>query len=60
MLTYYLKEPGTQRQYRCGPVGPYLDEFTRWLEQRGYRCCCLTLPVLNFSEHSWTVPADTL
>src|SRR6266446_2441442 len=41
MLIDYLKEPGTQRQYRFGPVGPYLDEFTRWLEQRGYRRCCI-------------------
>jgi site-specific recombinase XerD len=41
MLTYYLKESETQRQYRFGPVGPYLDEFTRWLEQRGYRRCCI-------------------
>jgi hypothetical protein len=41
MLTHYLKEPKTQRYYRCGIAGPYLDEFSRWLEQRGYQRCCI-------------------
>ena len=41
MLTHYLKEPKTQRHYRCGIAGPYLDEFSRWLEQRGYQRCCI-------------------
>jgi len=41
MLTHYLKEPKTQRHYGCGIAGPYLDEFSRWLEQRGYQRCCI-------------------
>lgn len=41
MLTHYLKAPRTQRQYRCGIAGPYLDEFSRWFEQRGYQRGCI-------------------
>jgi len=41
MLTHHLKEPKTQRHYRCGIAGPYLDAFSRWLEQRGYQRCCI-------------------
>ena len=41
MLTHHLKEPKTQRHYGCGIAGPYLDEFSRWLEQRGYQRCCI-------------------
>ncbi len=41
MLTHYLKEPKTQRHYLGGIAGPYLDEFSRWLAQHGYRRCCI-------------------
>jgi site-specific recombinase XerD len=41
MLTHYLKRPETQRQYRSGIAGPYLDEFSTWLERRGYQRCCI-------------------
>jgi site-specific recombinase XerD len=37
MLTTYLKKPLTRERYRSGPAGPHLDEFTSWLEARGYR-----------------------
>jgi len=37
MLTTYFKRQTTQATYYSGPAGPYLDEFTNWLEQRGYR-----------------------
>ncbi|MDH3602063.1 MAG: tyrosine-type recombinase/integrase [Candidatus Tectomicrobia bacterium] len=36
MLTTYFKRQTTQATYYSGPAGPYLDEFTHWLEQRGY------------------------
>jgi hypothetical protein len=37
MLTTYFKRQTTQAAYYSGPAGLYLDEFTNWLEQRGYR-----------------------
>ena len=37
MLTTYFKRYTTQATYYSGPAGPYLDAFTHWLEQRGYR-----------------------
>jgi site-specific recombinase XerD len=37
MLTAYLSTSQALEQYRCGPAGPYLDEFIEWLEERGYR-----------------------
>lgn len=44
MLTTYFTRQTTQAQYYAGPAGPYLDAFTDWLAQRGYRqesirCC---------------------
>src|SRR4030095_5984051 len=41
MLTHYLKTSTTQRHYLCGTTGSYLDEFSRWLEQRGYQQSCI-------------------
>lgn len=37
MLTTYFKRQITCATYYAGPAGPYLDEFTDWLAQRGYR-----------------------
>ena len=37
MLTAYFKRQTTCATYYAGPAGPYLDEFTDWLAQRGYR-----------------------
>ena len=37
MLSTYLKRPLTQERYYSGPVGPNLDPFTDWLEERGYQ-----------------------
>ncbi|MDH3639503.1 MAG: tyrosine-type recombinase/integrase [Gammaproteobacteria bacterium] len=37
MLTTYFKRQTTQATYYAGLTGPYLDSFTEWLEQRGYR-----------------------
>ena len=37
MLTTYLRTSQALERYRCGPAGPYLDEFVEWLEKRGYR-----------------------
>jgi site-specific recombinase XerD len=37
MLTTYFTRPTTRAQYYASPAGPYLDAFTEWLAQRGYR-----------------------
>ena len=39
MLAIYLKKPLTLERYRSGPAGPHLDQFTDWLEARGYQAC---------------------
>jgi len=36
MLTSYFKSSRTMARYRSGLAGPYLDDFSRWLESRGY------------------------
>lgn len=37
MLTTYFKLPTTLTAYYSGPAGAYLDGFSDWLAQRGYR-----------------------
>jgi integrase/recombinase XerD len=37
MLTDYFKSPLTLERYRSGLIGPYLDAFTAWLDEHGYR-----------------------
>ena len=37
MLTTYIKRQTTLATYYAGPAGSYLDGFTDWLAQRGYR-----------------------
>lgn len=37
MLTTYFKRPTKHTAYYSGPAGPYLDEFSDWLAQRGYQ-----------------------
>ena len=37
MLNAYVKRPLTRERYRSRPVGPHLDAFILWLEQRGYQ-----------------------
>lgn len=37
MLTTYFKRQTTQATYYTEPAGPYLDDFTDWLTQRGYQ-----------------------
>ena len=37
MLIDYFKSPLTVERYRSTAVSPYLDAFTEWLEERGYR-----------------------
>jgi len=41
MLTHYPKKSTTQRHDLCGTTDSYLEEFSRWLEQRGYQQSCL-------------------
>ncbi len=36
MLTYYFKSSRTLARYRSGLAAPYLDDFSTWLESRGY------------------------
>jgi integrase/recombinase XerD len=36
MLKTYFKQKSTWTTYYAGPAGPYLDEFTHWLEERGF------------------------
>jgi len=35
MLTTYFTRERTRATYAAGPAGPYLDNFSHWLEQRG-------------------------
>jgi site-specific recombinase XerD len=37
MLTTYFKSSLSLARYRSGPAGPYLDDFSTWLEEQGYR-----------------------
>ncbi|MGI9305648.1 MAG: tyrosine-type recombinase/integrase [Gammaproteobacteria bacterium] len=41
MLTTYFKRQTTLASYYAGPAGPYLDDFTDWLAQRGYQHECI-------------------
>lgn len=36
MLTTYFKRERTRTTYTAGPAGPYLDDFSQWLEKRGF------------------------
>jgi len=36
MLKTYFKRERTRTTYAAGPAGPYLDEFSQWLEKRGF------------------------
>jgi site-specific recombinase XerD len=37
MLTDFFRSPLTLERYRSGLVGPHLDSFTEWLNDRGYQ-----------------------
>jgi len=37
MLITYFKSALALARYRSGPAGPYLDDFSTWLEDQGYR-----------------------
>jgi len=37
MLDTYLHSPVTRHRLRTGPAAPYVDAFTAWLRQQGYR-----------------------
>jgi integrase/recombinase XerD len=37
MLRTYFTRNCTRTMYQADPAGPYLDDFTHWLEQQGYR-----------------------
>ena len=36
MLTTYFTRERTRATYAAGPTGPYLDDFSQWLEKRGF------------------------
>jgi integrase/recombinase XerD len=65
MLTTYLKTPLTLERYRVGPAGPHLNQFTEWLEARGYqpdRILHLLRGVHRFScwAHNARLPVECL
>jgi hypothetical protein len=35
MLTTYFTRERPRATYAAGPAGPYLDDFSHWLEKRG-------------------------
>ncbi len=37
MLENYFKRECTRQYYYAGSAGPYLDEFSRWLNETGYQ-----------------------
>lgn len=59
MLTAYLSTSQALEQYRCGPAGPYLEEFVEWLEKRGYRARTIRRYLLSAHRFSlWRQNAD--
>ena len=41
MLTTYFKSPRLLERYQSELASPYLDDFTTWLESRGYGRICI-------------------
>jgi site-specific recombinase XerD len=59
MLTAHLSTSQTLERYRCGPAGPYLDEFVEWLEKRGYRARTIRRYLLSAHRFAlWRQNAD--
>lgn len=53
MLATYFKRQSTHQIYYASPAGPYLDEFTDWLAERGFHedVICQFLPgIVQFSN----------
>lgn len=58
MLTTYFTRKSTLTTYYSGPAGPYLDDFTNWLDQRGYKPQCICIRVRGAAElGSWAMSA---
>lgn len=45
MLTKYFTRVATIEKRRRGMVGPYLDDFIKWLESRGYHRSTIRLHI---------------
>ena len=59
MLAAYLSTSQALERYRCGPAGPYLDEFVEWLEKRGYRARTIRRYLLSAHRFSrWMQNTD--
>ena len=57
MLKTYFKRERTRATYATGPAGPYLDEFSQWLEKRGF--APLTIRRSLFGANQFTTWAQT-
>ncbi|ETX06169.1 hypothetical protein [Candidatus Entotheonella palauensis] len=57
MLKTYFKRERTRITYAAGPAGPYLDEFSHWLEKRGFTP--LTIRRCLFGADQFTSWAQT-
>jgi integrase/recombinase XerD len=52
MLTQYFTRAATLTKRRSGMAGPYLDDFIKWLESRGYHRSTIRRPIreaVNFT-----------
>jgi len=57
MLTQYFTRAATLMERRSGMAGPYLDDFIKWLESRGYHRSTIRLHIreaVNFTMWAHT------
>lgn len=65
MIETYFKRNWTQAAYQAEPIGPYLDNFTRWLEKHGYQQDTIRRRLRGATQfvawaHSQSVPVPEL
>lgn len=56
MLKTYFKRERTRTTYAAGPAGPYLNDFSHWLEERGFKT--RTIRQCLFGATQFTVWAE--
>ena len=57
MLTQYFTRAATLTKRRSGMAGPYLEDFIKWLERRGYHSSTIRLHIreaVNFTMWAHT------